>query len=501
MDLDQATAKDLLKTVIDGFEEETIATAEAVTLFLCKECIASLPKVNLPANIMQAVTALAAKDDKLTDEGRLTHIVLPQEEHLQRVLIAGMGAGKACTPNNLRKAAGIAVRALAEARVQQAVVVAPLLINPVRAHYLAALGEGLVLGGYQFNECKGKSEPQPEVAFTILTNIPDADKVLAAAQVQAEAVCYTRNLVNRPGNLVTPGVLAEEAEALALEYALEIEILDVAMMEAMGMNSLLAVGQGSIHQPCLVTIKYNGAGDAPYTAYVGKGITFDSGGISIKPSDNMGEMKDDMAGAGAVLGALRAIAALKLPCNIMGVIACAENMPSGSAQRPGDVVKAANGKTIEVISTDAEGRMVLADAVWYACKQGAAKVVDIATLTGGVIIALGTETAGIVGSDAALIEQIIEAGKKAGEAYWQLPSLPECKKALKSDVADLLNSAGREASCITGGLFIGEFVAENIPWAHIDIGGTSTAAKTDGFKVKGATGFGVGTLIKLAQEL
>ena len=145
--------------------------------------------------------------------------------------------------------------------------------------------------------------------------------------------------------------------------------------------------------------------------------------------------------------------------------------------------------------------MVLADAVWYACKQGAAKVVDIATLTGGVIIALGTETAGIVGSDAALIEQIIEAGKKAGEAYWQLPSLPECKKALKSDVADLLNSAGREASCITGGLFIGEFVAENIPWAHIDIGGTSTAAKTDGFKVKGATGFGVGTLIKLAQEL
>ena len=176
-------------------------------------------------------------------------------------------------------------------------------------------------------------------------------------------------------------------------------------------------------------------------------------------------------------------------------------MPSGSAQRPGDVVKAANGKTIEVISTDAEGRMVLADSVWYACKQGADKVVDIATLTGGVIVALGTETAGVVGNDDVLIRQIIEAGKKAGESYWQLPALPECKEALKSDVADLLNSAGREASCISGGLFIGEFVEAGIPWAHIDIGGTSTAAKTAGFKVKGGTGFGVSTLIKLAQEM
>ena len=170
-------------------------------------------------------------------------------------------------------------------------------------------------------------------------------------------------------------------------------------------------------------------------------------------------------------------------------------------ERPGDVVKAANGKTIEVISTDAEGRMVLADAVWYACKQGAAKVVDIATLTGGVIVALGTETAGVVGNDDVLIRQLIEAGKKAGESYWQLPALPECKEALKSDVADLLNSAGREASCISGGLFIGEFVEAGIPWAHIDIGGTSTAAKTAGFKVKGGTGFGVSTLIKLAQEM
>ena len=215
----------------------------------------------------------------------------------------------------------------------------------------------------------------------------------------------------------------------------------------------------------------------------------------------MGEMKDDMTGAGAVLGAMRAIARLGLKCNVIGVLACAENMPDGKAQRPGDIVRAANGKTIEVVSTDAEGRMVLADAVWYACRIGAKKVIDIATLTGAVIIALGNETSGIVANDDELVEQIKLAGRMAGENYWQLPSLPECKEAIKSDVADLLNSAGRAGGCITGGLFIGEFVDKDIPWAHLDIGGTSTATKTEGFKVKGGTAFGTMTLIKLAGML
>ena len=219
-------------------------------------------------------------------------------------------------------------------------------------------------------------------------------------------------------------------------------------------------------------------------------------------------MKDDMTGAAVVLGAMQAIAQLKLPCNVIGIMACAENMPSGSAQRPGDVVKAASGKTIEVVSTDAEGRMVLADAVWYACRLGAAKVIDIATLTGGVIVALkvidiatltggvivalGNETAGIVGNNEELIEKIMSCGKKAGEMYWHLPSLPECKEAIKSDIADLTNSAGRAASTITGGLFIGEFIDEGTPWA---------ADKTAGFKPKGCTAFGVRTFVNIAKEL
>lgn len=501
MNLDKTTAQDLLKAVIDGYEEEAIVNAEAVALFLCKECLIALSKLNVPANIVRAVNELADKDEELTDIGKITDILLEQDGHLQRIIIAGFGQGSDCNATNLRKAAGTAARALVAAKVKEAAVVAPILANSDRAHYLSALAEGIVLGGYQFNECKGKVETKPEINFTVFSNISNAEQVLEEAATVADAVCYTRNLVNRPGNFVTPNVMAEEVKSLAMEYDLEFEVLDTMMMETMGMHALLAVGQGSVHPPCLAMLKYNGAGDAPYIAYVGKGITFDSGGISIKPDNNMGEMKDDMAGAGAVLGALKAIAALKLPCNVMGIVACAENMPSGSAQRPGDVVKAANGKTIEVISTDAEGRMVLADAVWYACKQGAAKVIDIATLTGGVIVALGSETAGVVGNDEQLIQHLLATGKKVGEAYWHLPSLPECKEALKSDVADLLNSSGKEASCISGGLFIGEFIEENIPWVHIDIGGTATAAKTAGFKVKGGTGFGVRTLIKLAQEM
>ena len=310
-----------------------------------------------------------------------------------------------------------------------------------------------------------------------------------------------RDLVNRPANIVNPSVMADAAQKIAKDLNIECEILGKKDLVKKGMGAILAVGQGSIHEPKLITLKYSGAGaGSPYTAYVGKGITFDSGGISLKPAADMGEMKDDMTGAAVVLGAIKTIAELKLPVNIMAVASCAENMPSGSAIRPGDVVVSASGKTIEIVNTDAEGRMVLADAVWYACQQGAAKVIDIATLTGACIIALGNVTASIVGNDDMLCSDIIAAGKKAGESYWQLPSLPELKERLKGDTGDLLNCAGRPGDAITGGLFIGEFITNNIPWAHLDIGGTATMQKTEGFWIKGATGMGVATLVALARE-
>ena len=494
--------------MLNGFKIVAVPVAatayknvDGIALFLCKECAAALGKLCLPEQVQAAVEAYADKHEDMFAIGTISELVIPQGEGLLTVVVAGCGVGAECKPVAFRKAAGEAARALHQAKVTQAVVAAPILTNTKRGAYLEAVVEGLYLGAYTFTEFKSEAKAAPECTVTLCSAIPEAEALVAKAQVSAEAVCFTRDLVNRPGNVVNPEVMANAASKLAEELPLEVEVLDEVQMAERKMGAILAVGQGSANPPRMITLKYNGADAAPYVAYVGKGITFDSGGISIKPDDGMGEMKDDMSGAGAVLGAMKAIATLGLKCNVIGILACAENMPGGRAQRPGDIVRAANGKTIEVISTDAEGRMVLADAVDYACKLGAQKVIDIATLTGAVIIALGKETSGIVSNDDALVEQIKKAGKFAGENYWQLPSLPECKEAIKSDVADLLNSAGRPGGCITGGLFIGEFVAKGIPWAHLDIGGTSTATKDSGHKVKGGTGFGTLTLIKLAEML
>ena len=472
-----------LKIVAAPVAAAAYNNVDGIILFLCKECAAALGKLCLPEQVQAAVEAYADKHEDMFAIGTISELVIPQGEGLLTVVVAGCGVGAECKPVAFRKAAVEAARALHQAKVTQAVVAAPILTNAKRGAYLEAVVEGLYLGAYTFTEFKSEAKAAPECTVTLCSAIPEAEALVAKAQVSAEAVCFTRDLVNRPGNVVNPEVMANAASKLAEELPLEVEVLDEVQMAERKMGAILAVGQGSANPPRMITLKYNGADAAPYVAYVGKGITFDSGGISIKPDDGMGEMKDDMSGAGAVLGAMKAIATLGLKCNVIGILACAENMPGGRAQRPGDIVRAANGKTIEVISTDAEGRMVLADAVDYACKLGAQKVIDIAALTGAVIIALGKETSGIVSNDDALVEQIKKAGKFAGENYWQLPSLPECKEAIKSDVADLLNSAGRPGGCITGGLFIGEFVAKGIPWAHLDIGGTSTATKDSGHRV------------------
>lgn len=474
---------------------------DCIVLMLCRECQPAVKTLTISDYAKETIELYLKNNSEIYEVGDIHCLTVVNDGQLQQLLLVGCGNGKECSPTNIRKAAGNAVRKIRELHCQKALVIAPLLMNTERAHYLQALAEGLYLGAYTFKEFKSEKKEEKICSITVVNNILNGDQVIETAAIIAESVSFTRNLINRPGNIVTPSVMISEAEQVAQEYGLELEVLDEQLLAANNMNAILAVGQGSHNKPCLITLKYRGAVEAPFTAFVGKGITFDSGGISIKPDDNMGEMKDDMSGAGAVLGAIKAIAALKLKCNIMAVLACAENMPDGNAQRPGDIVKAANGKTIEVVSTDAEGRMVLADAVWYACKQGATKVIDIATLTGAVIIALGKETSAVVANNDQLAATVIKAGKLTGESYWQLPSLPECKEALKSDVADLLNSAGRPGGCITGGLFIGEFIETGVEWAHIDIGGTSTADKTTGFKVKGGTGFGTKTLIKLAEIL
>lgn len=490
-----------IECVDQKFIKNDYSNYDCIVLMLCRECQPAVQKLSLSETAQKTIELYLQNNTDVYGIGDIHCLTILNDGQLQQLLLVGCGSGKECTPTNIRKAAGSAVRKIRELHCHQILVAAPLLMNAARAHYLQALAEGLYLGVYTFTEFKSNSKQDEFCSITIANNIPDSQQVLRTASIIAESVSFTRNLINRPGNIVTPSAMISEAEQVAQEYGLELEVLDDQLLAANNMNAILAVGQGSHNKPCLITLKYRGTDENTFTAFVGKGITFDSGGISIKPDDNMGEMKDDMSGAGAVLGAIKAIAALKLKCNIMAVLACAENMPDGTAQRPGDIVKAANGKTIEVVSTDAEGRMVLADAVWYACKQGAVKVIDIATLTGAVIIALGKETAAVITNNDQLAATVIQAGKLTGESYWQLPALPECKEALKSDTADLLNSTGRPGGCITGGLFIAEFIEPGVEWAHIDIGGTSTADKTSGFKVKGGTGFGTMTLIKLAEML
>ncbi|UCC67499.1 MAG: leucyl aminopeptidase, partial [Armatimonadota bacterium] len=331
----------------------------------------------------------------------------------------------------------------------------------------------------------------------------DAEAVSEAARagrVAGEATNYARRLVNLPPNEVTPSRLAEEAAAAGESTGLEVEVLGPDQLERLGMGAFLAVARGSEEPARLMVLRHRGKEGGPRIAFIGKGLTFDSGGLSIKPAEKMETMKQDMAGAAAVLGALRAVGQLKLGVDVLGVIPAAENLPSGRAYRPGDIVKALNGKTIEIVSTDAEGRLLLADGLAYARQLGATHLIDVATLTGACIIALGHVAAGVMGNDSPFLEAVLDAGDRAGERMWRLPLFPEYRAQLDSKTADLKNVGGRPAGTITGAWFLREFVGDTA-WAHMDIAGTAWSEKDEPHQVEGATGAGTRTLIALAERM
>jgi leucyl aminopeptidase len=319
-------------------------------------------------------------------------------------------------------------------------------------------------------------------------------------RIVAEAANFAREVINEPSNVLTPTELARRAEETAKDYGLEFEALDEAQMKELGMGALLGVAQGSAEPAKLIVMRYTPKSESKETiAIVGKGITFDTGGISIKPADGMEKMKYDMAGGATTIAAMRAIAQLKPEVNVLGIVPATENMPGGRAQRPGDVVRAMTGKTIEVINTDAEGRLVLADAVAYARKLGATKIVDLATLTGAVSIALGDVYVAVLGSNQEWVDRIIAAGKKAGEKIWELPLDKEYREQIKSEIADIKNIGGRKAGTITGAYFIREFV-EDTPWAHLDIAGTAWNENKKPHLAVGPTGVCVRTLVNLVCD-
>ncbi len=419
------------------------------------------------------------------------------------ITIAGLGKRQDFNVDKIRGITGEFCRALRKLNCQKiATILHGAGIGGVELEASAeAITEGALLGLYSFTKYKKPEYEDVEEMLIVVREkekVPILESAVDKGKVVASATTLARDMVNEPANYMTPSQMAEAAKEIASKYNLEFKVFDREDMEAMGMGALLGVAKGSNQPPKLITLAYKGDERSKKAlGFLGKGITFDSGGISIKPSEGMGEMKDDMAGAAAVMTALGAIAQLKPKINVTAIIPTTENLPSGTALKPGDVLKAMNGKTIEVISTDAEGRLILADALSYAQKIGLSPLIDLATLTGACRVALGTLYSGLFGNNQDLVDKVIRAAERAGERMWQMPMPEEYKEQNKSEIADVKNTGNRYGGAITAALFLAEFVA-NTPWVHIDIAGTAYLMEESRYIIKGATGVGVRTLVELA---
>jgi len=430
------------------------------------------------------------------------------------VIFVGVGE-RPLTSEELRVAAAQAAKAALKMRVRSLAweLNAPLVALTSEQDAAAAaqaLTEGVILGAYRQRQYKQNAASYEGIEKLLLFrkgSVPSAEKAdweqgIRRGLAYAESVCLARDLTNLPGNMLVPDDLSKAAVSVAAKHGFESSVLDERQLEELGMGGLLAVGQGSAHPPRLVVIRYQGREQwEDVIGLVGKGITFDTGGISLKRRAGMEEMISDMAGAAAVLGVMNALGRLKPAVNVVMVIPTAENMPGGSAFKPGDVIRTYSGRTIEVLNTDAEGRVVLADGMTYAREQGATRLIDVATLTGAVLTAFGDVATGAVTNDDAMLEEFVLASKRSGEKVWPLPAYKEFWDMLKSDVADVKNSTGSRGAAITAGLFVGTF-AEGLPWIHLDIAGTAFLAKERGVNPKGATGVMVRTITEwiLAQE-
>ena len=420
-----------------------------------------------------------------------------------RLAVVGMGKSDEFDAEKAREAAGEIACQLRDLGVKTIAIPTPSDAPP---EMIQAATEGSLLALYQFNQHKteGLDDVKELDAITFLVSDEDGISTLEAAVALGSAIArgtmLARDLSNQPGNKLTPTILAEKAQEVADGTGLACEIFDLAKLKEKGFGTLIAVAQGSQEEPRFITLEYIPDGEKRETVvYVGKGITFDSGGISLKPGKGMEEMKHDMSGAAAVLGAMQVIGNIKPNLHVVGLIAASENMPSGTAIKPGDVVTSYSGKTVEIINTDAEGRLVLADALGYAGRYEPQAVIDLATLTGAVIVALGNFTAGMMGTDQDVMNRLQAAGEKTHERVWQLPLWDDYDEQIKSDTADAKNIGDGTAGTIAGAVFLKKF-AEGYPWVHLDIAGTAWDMKGSSYVPKTASGFGVRLLVQLAQD-
>jgi leucyl aminopeptidase len=449
-------------------------------------------------DLPQSLAGAPGSDDV---KGGYRKTALLHPEAPGRALVIGLGKREEFEPERARVAGAIAARNAASLEASSLALAGPDEADPKAV--AAAAVEGAILGSYRFDRFKSKQEDDGESRrLEEITMLGEGlAEAVEAARIGAEAENFARELQDLPSNVVTPSYLAGRAKAIADEHAsVTCEVLGRGEIKEKGMGGLVAVSQGSAEEPQLIVLRYGGGGEGETLGLVGKGVTFDTGGISIKPSAAMHEMKMDMSGAAAVIEAVSAIAKLGLPIEVLAVVPATENMPSGTAVKPGDIITQLNGKTVEVNNTDAEGRLILADALAYAVEQGADRIIDLATLTGGVLVALGSTYAGLISNDDAFAAEVEAAAERTGELAWRLPLHPEYKDLTKGTVADLTNaSAKRKATTIYAGSFLEEFV-DGRPWVHLDIAGTAWDVGRE-YVGKGPTGYGVRLLVDLARSL
>ena len=474
---------------------EQRSTADAIVVPVYQEKNQTTDLTNFPPKLLATnPSLLQAWQDHSGKEGELTICYLSQQVELRCILV-GMGKAQTISNENLRKAYAAVIKLCQSKKWTTLNLLLPTFVSMQSKQIIELICEGLLLANYRFDRYKSKpSDSQVVEQVNLLINEPFDTAATARMQTIAAGVYLARDLVNGNACEITPQYLAQTAQAIAQAHpdTMTTTLYDRSWIAEQQMGLLLAVSEGGKQEPVFITIEYRGAAaDSAPSVIVGKGVTFDSGGLNLKPTGSMETMKCDMAGAAAVLGTLQVIAALQLPVNVVGVIPATENDIDAQAYKPGDVYRGYNGKTVEIISTDAEGRLILADAMAYACQRYQPKeIIDLATLTGAVVIALGGEASGLMSNDAEIITKLTRVGVQTHERVWPLPVFEEYKELIKSDIADLKNAGGRPAGTISAGLFLQEFIGET-PWAHLDIAGTAYLNKAKSYHPTLATGVGV----------
>jgi leucyl aminopeptidase len=465
------------------------ATGGAAQDFAAEMLAVGLFPGQAPEGLGDAAAEVVASGDFTGKEGETALLYGQEGLGTPRLLLVGLGNRERFDLERLRRVSATAARRARTLKLREAAFSLPILQGAAVREAAQAAAEGASLGLYRFDRHKSGAENQELETFWLISDEKDLGQTIEGAEVGQKAAWGTslaRDLANEPSNVATPEYLAQKAREIAERHGMEVTVLDRAGIEEEGLTGLATVGRSAANEPRFIVLEHRKGGDAAPIVLVGKAVTFDSGGISIKPSAGMENMKFDMSGGAAVLGAMEAVGDLDLALNIIAIVPATENLPGGDAFKPGDVLRMHSGKTVEIVTTDAEGRLILADALSYARRYEPAAVVDCATLTGACHVALGDHASGLMGNDEDLIAEIQTAGEAAGERAWALPLFDEYTEQIRGDVADIKNSGGRYGGALTAGAFLKEFA--DYPWAHLDIAGTAYGKKGNAYTPKGATG-------------